>query len=416
MTITDFFAKITKFSCPSLPSLCSANTVQEMYSNCIENNLPKVDTIKKWHVLLKQYIDDPEAIFFIRRYASTKDKNGNWDIRRGFLTIYNNIKYVYVDNFFAHYFHTMAINNFVPEYSDFKQFIINRKFPIGFSVVEAEKEHQAYIKGPQCPLNKNGWKLSHVFSANGNDYDFDYQKERMSLFPKGNYSDYVNQGGSPYPYRKINQTLSPDDIQKIKAHFFRVVHPINQFLTPKVKFQTSSKGINDIGEYEYMINFMKSELNKNYGPIFSEYMDIIRVDTKKLPESRPSAVIELVYGSALSKPATKLTTAKVTTGSTPTRSITTRTSVTFTSKQVAECIKAYLFDGESFRNIESHYLGVPARANGGGWIARELLKSKGVNSSMKKMFSGKSVSQAISESKEPLKSTLISIFKPNNLD
>ena len=37
-------------------------------------NIPKNETIVKWHNLLLKYINDEEAIFFIRRYASASNK------------------------------------------------------------------------------------------------------------------------------------------------------------------------------------------------------------------------------------------------------------------------------------------------------------------------------------------------------
>ena len=80
---------------------------------------------------------------------------------------------------------------------------------------------------------------------------------------------------------------------------------------------------------------------------------------------------------------------------------------TLTNKQIADSIKAYLFDGMSFRDIERSYLGMPKRTNGGGWAARKLLESRGIDSSMKKMFMGKTVAIAIGMSAEPLKSTLV---------
>ena len=70
-------------------------------------------------------------------------------------------------------------------------------------------------------------------------------------------------------------------------------------------------------------------------------------------------------------------------------------------------IRAYLFEGMSFRGIEHTYLGMPKRTNGGGWAAKSLLEGLGINSSMKKVFDDKTIADAISISAEPLKSTLI---------
>lgn len=284
MTIADFFANITKCTCPKLSeSECYCNTVQDFYENCVKATLPKEEVIRSWHKLLMNYVRDPKAIFFVRRYASSKDKDGKWDIRRGFLTVYNNVKYVFVDNFFAHYFYAMAINGFVPEYDDFIQFINNREMPYGWSKVSKEEKYQAYPKGHTYPLNKNGWKLSHVFSANDKDYYFNYKTIATDLFPRGDYDDFKVHPGDNYPYWKKDKDVSDEDKNRIIAHFLRVVHPINYFLTPMVKNQESELGFKDIGEYPEMIAFMKNKLAERYRDIYYEYLDMIMARTMESP-------------------------------------------------------------------------------------------------------------------------------------
>lgn len=80
---------------------------------------------------------------------------------------------------------------------------------------------------------------------------------------------------------------------------------------------------------------------------------------------------------------------------------------TFTSIQIANSIKAYLFDGMSFRSIEQMCLGMPRRANGGGFVAKELLEGKGIKSSKKKFFYGRTIDEAIAMASGPMKTTLI---------
>lgn len=395
MDIEYFFNNIKVCNCPILKAdVCKSKYISDFYSDCVEATLPKVETVIKWHELLKKYISDPEAIFFIRRYASTKDKNGNWDIRRGFLTVFNNIKIVYVDNYFAQYFYAMAINDFIPKYNDFKQFIQNRKIPYGYRDDILEREHQAYKKGPVYPLNNNGWKLSHVFSANQNDYTFNYKKVASVIFPRGEYKDFTQIDGVSYPYRKIKQNISEEDLMKIKAHFMRVVHPINHFLTPIIKFQDSTTDIKDIGEYPKMIAYIKYKLNEIYGNIFTEYLKIIMAnDSILLPENNN---IDLSYGKNLIK------LGKIKTSSTNYK------KNPFTKEQIANSIKAYLFEGLSFRVIERDCLGISeeVKVRGGGFVAKKLLNDIGIDKSMKKVFYGKSISEAINSANKSLKPTL----------
>ena len=346
----------------------------------IKATLPEIEIVKQWHELLKKYISDPEAVLFIRRYASNKDKNGNWDIRRGFLTIFNNIKIVYVDNYFAQYFYAMAYNKFVPEYNDFKQFIQNRKIPCGYRDTEKEREHQAYKKGPIYPLNNNGWKLSHVFSANQNDYTFNYKEIASEIFPKGEYKNFTKINRESYPYRKIDENILEENLRKIKAHFMRVVHPINHFLTPMRKFQNSTIGIKDIGEHPEMLKYIKDKLNEDYGSIFTEYLKIIMAnDSILLPKNHN---IDLSYGKNLIKSCsinTEHKTIKPTTKSTSSidrinSSPTSCKTNSFTDEQIANSIKAYIFDGLSFRVIERECLKISkeVKVRGGGFVAKKL--------------------------------------------
>lgn len=420
MTITQFFSTISHNYCPVLPKgINTASSVVDLYAQCIKNNMPKKAVVIGWHNLLKKYVEDPKAVFFIRRYASGRDKDKKWDIRRGFKTVYDNTSFVFVDNFFAHYFYAMAINGFVPDYDDFKGFILDRKIPYGYSVVSLERDHQAYKKGSQYPLNSRGWKLSHVFSANENDYSFNYKSESASLFPKGKYEDFIIQGGSTYPFRKMVGYVSSNDLLKIKAHFLRVVHPINHFLTPKTTLQVSSCGIKDIGEYPELITLMKDILSKQYGEVFTEYQKMIMAPSIYSPLPLKFSPIGLTYGKGLSKTRSKSSTPGVSmpaaTGTSRVARKKTTTTVlptkkprsSFTPDVVAKCIKAYLFDGYSFRTIEKEIMGLPYRVRGGGFEAKGLLESMGITSSMKKMFYGKTIDSAIELAEDPLKTTLM---------
>lgn len=419
MTIAQFFSNISKSNCPLLPAgVNTASSVVDIYTQCVKGNMPKKKVVIGWHNLLKKYINDPDAVFFIRRYASGRDKTGTWDIRRGFLTVYNNTSFVFVDNFFAHYFYSMAINGFVPDYDDFKRFVLDRKIPYGHRDISLERPHQAYKKGPQYPLNSRGWKLSHVFSANGKDYSFNYRGMSATLFPKGKYGDYIIQGSATYPFRRVVGIVSSSDLQKIKAHFLRVVHPINYFLTPKVDLQISSRGIKDIGEYSEMITLMKDILSKKYGRVFTEYQRMIMAPSIYSPLSLKFSPIGLTYGMGLSKTRSKSSTsgvfmpAAMGTASVVRKKASTTVSPakkprrSFPPNVVAKCIRAYLFDGYSFRTIEKEVMGLPYRVRGGGFEAKKLLESMEITSSMKKMFYGKSIDAAIDSAKDPLKSAL----------
>lgn len=422
MKIAEFFELITKQDCPKFESQ-SAETIDEFFENCIRKNLPKKGIVAQWDSLLKKYIKDPEAVFFIRRYASTKDENKNWDIRRGFLTVCNNVKYVFVDNFFSQYFYAMAINEFVPDYVDFKDYIINRKIPYGYSNACEEKNHQAYLKGHTYPLNRKGWKLSHIFPANEDYLGINYRKYASDLFPRGTYGDFVKQGDFQYPCRIVNKHVSQENLDIIIAHFLRIVHPINYFITPKVKYQMSGKGIKDIGEFPEMINYMKNVLNKEYGQIFIDYMHLIKADPQIVP-SYANTQIGLYFGTDVSK-STASTTGIDVPSEKRFKSQTVLKAdfdnhlvspvVSFSDRMIANSIKAYLFDGLSLRRIEYEILELKYKKNGGGWKVKSLLESKSIHSkNLKKLFYGKTVEEAIDLADGDLKVTLI--WMKSNLD
>lgn len=181
---------------------------------------------------------------------------------------------------------------------------------------------------------------------------------------------------------------------KIKAHFMRVVHPINHFLTPIIKFQNSTTDIKDIGEYPKMIAYIKYKLNEMYGNIFTEYLKIIMANNSiLLPENHN---IDLSYGKNLIK------LGKIKTSSTNYK------KNPFTKEQIANSIKAYLFEGLSFRVIERDCLGISeeVKVRGGGFVAKKLLNDIGIDKSMKKVFYGKSISEAINSANKSLKPTL----------
>lgn len=205
MTLEYFLNNSNKYKVPKLTN-GKATSIAELYENLIKKSLPKGETIIKWHNLLKEYIQQKDAIFFIRRYASAPNKQ--WDlIRRGFLTEYSNgFKYVFCDNYFAHYFYLMALNDFIPNITEFKELIKSRKFPYGYMKTSAEEPYQAFPKGKSVNINLSGWKLAHLFSVNQNDYNFDYKKHSRDLFPRGNQNDWKVHTGNNYPSRYFNET------------------------------------------------------------------------------------------------------------------------------------------------------------------------------------------------------------------
>jgi hypothetical protein len=263
----------------------SSTSIEDFYEKVVLINSPQKEIVEKWHKLLIQYVNDNDAIFFVRRYASAPKKD--WTkIRRGFLTEYDcGLKYVFCDNYFAHYFFMMAMKEIVPSYKEFKSLILKRELPYGFMVTSQEKPFQAYKKGKTVNINKAGWKLDHINSVNS-DYNFNYANEKKELFPIGNQSDWIEKKGDDYFSRTIR--LSPLNIEnhkhKVIAHFLRLVHPMNYFLTPQ-----KNRSNFDVGGSAEMIAFVREKNRKKYGELYDEFEKLILIEhssdfSKTFPE------------------------------------------------------------------------------------------------------------------------------------
>ena len=308
MNIQTFYSNISKQYCPKL-SENSSKTIKEFFDTCIEPNLPKKETIIGWDKLLDKYVNDPEAIFFVRKYGSASNKNWN-NIRRGFLTKFlDGFQYVYVDNFYAHYIYLMAINNYVPEYSEFKSFILSRQIPYGFMQTSEENPHQAFPKGKTVPLNTKGWKLAHLYSVNEN-YTFDYKTEQDTLFPLGDITEWKIQGNYDYPIKLANAKLSDTQKNWIKAHFIRFVHPINYFLVPKQKSEQDEVN-NNIGEYEPLITYVYQYMQKNFPTEMAKFEKQVfaqKIITDLSEKDIGNKIINIKYGLKISKTTTSIRT------------------------------------------------------------------------------------------------------------
>ena len=62
-----------------------AITVEEFWDSFIVPHLPPKDVVLKWHGVLMEYVNRPDAMFAIRGY-NTAAKDNYDSLRRGFLT------------------------------------------------------------------------------------------------------------------------------------------------------------------------------------------------------------------------------------------------------------------------------------------------------------------------------------------
>lgn len=370
MTLESFLESASKQKVKILPEEGKATSLDELYSDLIQHMLPKENTVIKWNNLLMEYVKRDDAIFFIRRYASASNKQ--WDlIRRGFLTEYSSgLKYVFCDNYFAHYFYLMALKDFVPTINEFHKLIQNRRFPYGYMKTRSEEPYQAYPKGKYVNINKSGWKLAHLYSLNQKDYNFNYKQQSKYLFPRGNQSDWKIQSGNSYPSRFIEDEHSENLRKVCIAHFLRLAHPLNYFLVPKTKLSNI-----DIGEKRYLISFMREKMLTKFGNLILEYEEAImaqQTETKDKPEFK----FNLKYGLSYKKDNVVNSNPKIL--KQPRNFKKTRTTDLNFSNIELSIIKAYLVDKKSYRTIEKEIMKIPSADRGGGFLAKEILNSYGI--------------------------------------
>lgn len=373
MKLKDYLNKIDKIKIPVMPD-GEAETIDDLFNNCIKKLLPTPKTLYAWDELLNRFACEKNTIYFIRKYSSDPKKDWN-NIRRGFYTKYNNnFGYVYCDNFLAHYFYLMAVDNFVPEYTDFYNTIMDRQFPYGFMETSEEIPFRAFNRGKSVGINKSGWKLAHIFSVNGNDYNFDYKSFSKEHFPIGFQNEWKKHEGYTYPFKIIDRNITEAEKNIMKAHFLRLVHPINYFLVPLFEIDSVN---NNIGECKELIQYMHQFNSIIYPNIFNLYKIAIMSKNSLYDsiEKLSKVEIKIKYGFKYKKrrQANKQQDLFVKAEDAREKTPTYRKSPNISSLVEIPIIdeftivKAYLIDGMSYRRIEKVFFSIDSQSRGGGY-------------------------------------------------
>lgn len=262
-----------------------ASDYDELWTNIIEPNLPKYETIKGWHNILIKYIKEDFNVFPLRIFGSYVGKNKDeHNLRRGFYNETNlNFDTFYVDNFFTSYFCAMAIDNYVPSYEEFKKSLINRTFPCGYLQTTTEIKKAAFKKGKDPRIQYKGYKIAHIFDAgqkfNSSNNVNTIGKFCSKFFPRGSYDNWkVNKSG--FNSRLINIDNKDKGFVKqfLIAHFLRIVHPINYFLVPKdgcISFSLNGITKDKIGEEPTLIAYVSTKIKALYKDVYEDYLKYI---------------------------------------------------------------------------------------------------------------------------------------------
>ena len=250
----------------------SAKNLEEFYEILIKNQFKHSDIIKKIHNSILEYIETPNPTFFLRLYGSYKRENYDKQ-RRGFLNRYKNgINISYCDNTFSLIFAGMKLSGISFTVNDLSNLLINKKLITGFAQVSKEKELAYYTpKGAiRYDVNSKGWYQAHI-SPTGKDLGFVKSLKKMFLNPPREEFNSVTR------IRLSEETLNEDQLKVLKAHFVRLIHPLNSFLVPKRKHIVYN-GIN-IGEEPSLIMLVRNKLLKQFPKEMKE-LDLISMESQ----------------------------------------------------------------------------------------------------------------------------------------
>lgn len=256
---------------PKVPS-GNCNGVSQLYDLLIKEQFKDEYAIRKTHEGLIKYIFDTRATFFIRLYGSFP-KADYYKQRRGFLSIYpNGTKTVFCDNTFSLLFAGMKLNGFHYSDVDLRKLLDSKDLVVGFGLVSAEKELAYYNnRGVRYDLNSSGWYQAHI-KPTGKYYND--VKSLKNIFPNPAREEYEPDG-----LRFPTVNLSNIEMTVLRAHFLRLIHPLNSFLVPK-RNHIEYSGSN-IGEEDELILHVKDQLRNQFGDTYEEF-DKLSLNSEEL--------------------------------------------------------------------------------------------------------------------------------------
>lgn len=253
-----------------------AENVEDFFNQMIKPQFQNVEDIKRMHKTLLEYIEHPNATLFLRLYGSApKDKYDQ--LRRGFLTQYpDSSKMVFCDNTFSMLFTGLKIAGHTVDAKQLLDFFNQEKLICSFGLTSSEKELSFYTtqKAIRVPINSKGYYQAHI-KPTGYGYSDICDKNLMKIFTKPERAEWNQES----KIRIADKNLVDTQKTLLKAHFLRLVHPLNSFLVPKVK-HLNYDGKN-IGEEIELIMHVKNYLEKEFPQEYKEFEAITLSHTFK---------------------------------------------------------------------------------------------------------------------------------------
>jgi hypothetical protein len=397
-----------------------SKNIHSFWDEFIAPSLPSKTCVLDWNKLLMDYVNEQDAVYAVRAFSnwnvSDVETEKDDELRRGFFTTFNNEKFSYfvTDNFFVAYFQKMVKDDYCPNLKEFKEMIINLKFPARFGrSCLLERVKAAYkIDAIDPGISKAGYKIAHIIDV-GTKYLVDGKSKSITElseqygFSRGKYSDWnlENHLNKKVYIRRSQAQIQTREI--MKAHFLRFVNPFNYFLSPKAKYKNkvynhfnnnlTHRMDYDIAEYEPLLDFVHTKFVEIYGEPYKEYLKQLLLPNDYFKESNGNEVIDIRYGNPIFVENSAIQ----------------EDSDTNISESFAlDLVMLYLIEGYSYKKIESELLNLDAETTR-GWRAMKLLRDLSITSDMKGNLNQQNINDWLNKTEGRLKNLMIQIKQKN---
>lgn len=246
-----------------------ASNVEEFFQEVIQSQFKNKQGIIKIHQELLKYIESPEAVFFLRQHFT--ESKGNYGLlRRGFLSKYTCGRSVsFCDNTFAMLFNGPKLNNDFYTSDDLHGLFNQEKLIFYFKSTSNERELAYYNSNgvKRLKYNSRGWTLAHIKPV-GKEYNQGNIKQMFPCLDRElwNNSQKIN---------IINKELNTEELSLLKAHFLRLVHPLNSFLLPKNNLVSYVGKGKRLGEEQELLKYVHDYLKREFKQEFKELESIM---------------------------------------------------------------------------------------------------------------------------------------------
>ena len=210
------------------------------------------------------YLKRDYAVYPIRLYGSFK-KSDYEKLRRGFLTEYmDKNQTVFCDNTFAMPFVALKLNNLDYSSDELYKFLSDPHLNCGFSSTKEERELAYYQSNSEYKINLNGegWYLAHILPV-GKKFKYNL-RETFPLRPREEWE-------KENKIRIVDKNITPEELETLKSHFIRFIHPLNSFIIPNTK-HLEYNGKN-LGEEPELLGIVTNYLEENFKEEYKEFME-----------------------------------------------------------------------------------------------------------------------------------------------